>query len=291
MICETDTVTELKREPHPVSRFPLLDAMWVERGTKADWDLLHELHYKAENLPMGPHFWRLALAGDTIGVMVTGNPKGLLAPRHMAFSLLKPGGADTKLTNTMRFQWLNANSRLVSRIVTDPIFRGVGIGYRFQNLAMRLEGSRFVEIQSAMSKVNPFAEHAGMMFVPPQTSRNYEKGLRFFRSRFTSNPADSEAIVDEIAAMSPSLAARTVAETKDFYYRHSALEKTGSNRDNGMSRVDAMDIRTTIKALQQLILASPMYGIWVNPDYGTTLPARLPLSAFDRQGPKEKLIQ
>ena len=289
MICETDTYTEIVYDPNPRPRFPLLKEMWVEQGSKADWNLLHELHYKAENLPMGPRFWRLTLAGDTIGVMVTGSPKGLLAPRHIAFPLLKPGAGDTKLTNTMRYEWLNANSRLLARIVTDPIYRGVGIGYRFQNLAMRLEGSRFVEIQSSMSKFNLFAQRAGCRFVPPMTSRHYEKGLQFFRSHFSSNPADSEAIVAEIEAMPETLRERSIADTKDFYFKHSALEKTGNNREHGAGRVAAMDIRTTIKALQQLILASPMYGVWENPDVGRKLPERLPLTAFDTQKPTEPL--
>ena len=43
----------IEREANPVARFSIADRMFVERGTKADWDLLHDLHYKAENLPVG----------------------------------------------------------------------------------------------------------------------------------------------------------------------------------------------------------------------------------------------
>jgi hypothetical protein len=42
-----------------------------------------------------------------------------------------------------------------------------------------------------------------------------------------------------------------------------------------------------IKSLQQVTLASPMYGVWKNPDKGRAIPDRLPLSAFDAQGPNE----
>ena len=63
-----------------------------------------------------------------------------------------------------------------------------------------------------------------------------------------------------------------------------ALEKTGNNRDKGQGRVDAMDAHTIIKSLQQVTLASPLYGIWKNPDRGGNVPQRLPLSAFDHQG-------
>ncbi|MBO6510630.1 MAG: hypothetical protein JJ979_19470, partial [Roseibium sp.] len=51
----------------------------------------------------------------------------------------------------------------------------------------------------------------------------------------------------------------------------------------------AMDTRTLIKNIQQLTLASPMYGIWKNPDLGRELPERLPLAAFDNQAPTEPL--
>lgn len=36
--------TLIERVERPAPRFALLDEMIVERGTKADWDLLHDLH-------------------------------------------------------------------------------------------------------------------------------------------------------------------------------------------------------------------------------------------------------
>ena len=42
--------------------------------------------------------------------------------------MLKPGGAETKLTNTNRYVWVNRNMRVISRFVVDaqvlPIFEG-----------------------------------------------------------------------------------------------------------------------------------------------------------------------
>ena len=57
-----------------------------------------------------------------------------------------------------------------------------------------------------------------------------------------------------------------------------------------MGRVDEMDARRVIRSLQQITLASPMYGVWKNPDKGRALPESLPLSAFDRQKPTEPLV-
>lgn len=281
--------TDIERvsEPHPT--FSLLSDMYVERGGKADWDLLHDLHYKAENLPIGPRFWKLTLYGETIGVLVTANPKGLLKERHLAFPRLKPGSFDTKLTNTQRYHYINANFRVISRFVVDTMYRGIGAGYRMMNLVSRMEGNTFMEIQSSMSKFNHFGQRAGFLFVKPMNSAKFEAGLKFFRSHFTASPQDYEAIIQELEALSPAEHDRLLQECKDFYYRHSALEKTGNNRDKGQGRVDAMNARTVIRALQQVTLASPMYGVWRNPDKGRAIPDRLPLIAFDWQKPTEPL--
>lgn len=281
--------TLFARDEAPRARFSLLGEMIVERGTKDDWNLLHDLHYKAEHLPTGPRFWRLTLHGETIGVLVTGNPKGLLKERHIAFPTIKPGAGETKLTNTYRYIWVNQNLRVISRFVVDTMYRGIGCGYRFMNLASRLEGKTFMEIQSSMSKFNFFGQKAGFRFVKPLNSNTYDAGIKFFRSTFEANPQDFEAILTEIAQMNPSARDRAIEDCRAFYYRHSALEKTGSNRDRGRDRVASMDERTLIRSLQQIVLASPMYGVWKNPDAGRTLPERLPLTAFDWQKPGEPL--
>ncbi len=281
--------TLIERCAQPAPRFSLIDEMFVERGSKADWELLHDLHYKAENLPIGPRFWKLTLRGETIGVLVTANPKGLLKERHIAFPKLKPGGSETKLTNTDRYVWVNRNMRVISRFVVDTMYRGIGAGYRMMNLASRLEGSPIMEIQSSMSKFNHFGQKAGFRFVRPMNANKFDAGLKFFRGHFEASPADYEAILAELDARAPAEREILLQACRDFYYRHSALEKTGNNRDKGQGRVDAMDARQVIKSLQQITLASPMYGVWRNPDRGRTLPERLPLSAFDWQGVNEPL--
>src|SRR5690554_4233790 len=119
------------------SRFALMDTMRVERGSKADWDALHDLHYKAENLPAGPRYWRCVTEdGDLVGVVVFSSVALLLAARHGVFPKLKPG-KDSHFTNVHRATFLNKNFRRAARIVTDTMYRGVGVSYRMVNLAMR----------------------------------------------------------------------------------------------------------------------------------------------------------
>lgn len=283
------TQTHQTRSEAPCARFSLLDDMIVERGSKSDWELLHHLHYKAENLPIGPRFWRLTLAGETIGVIVTGNPKGLLKERHLAFPKLKPDGRDTKITNTQRYKWINGNFRVISRFVVDTMYRGIGCGYRMMNLVSRMEGNTFMEIQSSMSKFNHFGQKAGFRFVRPMNANKYDMGLKFFRSNFDASPQDYEAIIAEVEAKAGREREILEQRCRDFYYSVSAQEKTGNNRGKGQDKVDAMPIRSVIKSLQQVTLASPMYGIWKNPEPGVLVPERLPLIVFSNQAPTEPI--
>lgn len=273
--------------------FSLLPHMRIERGTKDDWQALHELHYKAEGTPMAPRIWRCVLEvdGETqlVGVCILSLPKLLLAPRHLMFPKLKPDGRETHITNVHRGKWVNANFTVNSRTVVDTLFRSVGVSYRLLNLAARLEGKRFTEIQSSMSKFNPFAIRAGFAFCKPQDPKHYHKAIVLMRSLFESHYSDQESILQELGAMSPSERQRAGEALRDFYYRNSALEKTGQNLNRGRGRVDSMSEREVLGNLAQLAFSSPMYGVYENPDVGRKLPSSLPLSAFDLQKPNEPL--
>jgi ABC-type ATPase with predicted acetyltransferase domain len=273
-------------------RLSLLNRIYVERGTKDDWELLHELHYKAENLGIGPKIYRCVLDGRVIGVGVMTVPKMLLSGRNEAMPHMRPNqaGRDTKLINRHRALWLNANSCTNSRLVLDTMYRGGGIAYRMQNLMMRMTGCVFVEFQSSMSKFNPFAAKAGMQFTKPKRSSNYERGIAFFRRWFVSMPMDYVGIKTELAAFTPAVREKCVAEMRKFYYTCSSMEKSGDNRANGTSRVESMEVGYLVKSLQQLVLASPLYGIYRNPDAKRELPERLPLLAFDNQPVTDQLI-
>lgn len=273
----------------PQSKFSLLDDMWVERGTKADWDQLHDLHYKAETLPPGPHFWRCVTgSGDLVGVTVLNGVTLMLSVRHEVFPNLRPG-QDTKFTNVQRAVWLNENLRRAGRIVSHPIYRGLGISYRMVNLAMRMEGYRFVEILSSMSKFNPFDSKAGFRHAKLRPSAAYKHGVEFFRKYFESHPADHESVLNELRSYPDAMQRSIIKDMQKFYFRFSAKEKTGGNKDVGMRKVLEKSDSLLLKEIQQLVLATPAYGVWENPDLNRGLPDRLPLRAFDWQTPNEPL--
>jgi hypothetical protein len=285
-----DTLTLIERNDAPCARFSLMDDMFVTRGTKADWDLLHDLHYKAEKLPIGPRFWKLELYGETIGVLVTGTPKGMLRERHIVFPNLKPGAGETRLTNTNRYNYINANFRVISRFVVDTMYRGIGAGYRMMNLVSRMEGNTFMEIQSSMSKFNVFGQKAGFRFVKPMNANKYEPVMKWFRLNFAASPQDFEAILAEAESRSAEEQVRLLDAAREFYMRNSALENTSNGGAAADRRVAAMTMRDTVKGIQQIGLASPMYGIWKCPDPKGTVPDRLPLRAFEKQGPNARLV-
>lgn len=284
---EWEIVVERNDQAKP--RFSLLDTMRVEQGTKADWDELHDLHYKAESLPAGPRYWRCVTEdGILVGIVVFSTVSLLLAPRHQVFPKLKPG-QDSHFTNVHRATFLNANFRRAARIVTDTMYRGVGVSYRMVNLAMRMEQKRFIEIQSSMSKFNPFDIKAGFKHAHLKPAAAYVQGLKFMRSQFNAHPADHQAVMDELKSFTPSHRARVMTAMQEFYYRHSAREKTGSNLNVGTGKVQGMKPEHLLRELQQLVFASPVYGIWTNPDLGRPVPQSLPLRAFDLQSPTEPL--
>lgn len=279
----------VERDDDAKPRFSLMDGMRVERGSKEDWNALHDLHYKAESLPAGPRYWRCVTAdGDLVGIVVFSSVSLLLAPRHQIFPKLKPGN-DSHFTNVHRATYLNKHFRRAARIVTDTMYRGVGVSYRMVNLAMRMEGVKFIEIQSSMSKFNPFDVKSGFKHAHLKPAAAYEKGLKFMRGLFTAHPADHQAVLDELESMPQSFRNKVLAEMREFYYRHSSREKTGSNLNAGTGRVDAMEPAHLLRELQQLVFASPVYGIWQNPDLGRKLPDSLPIMAFDLQKPTEPL--
>jgi len=281
----------VKRLKHDKPRLSLLDRIYVEKGTLDDWKKLHELHYKAENLGIGPRYWRCVLDGETIGVLVFTVPKPLDSGRNKVFPRLKPnqGGRDNRLVNRARMNWLNANMILCSRNVLDTMYRGAGIAYRFRNLTFRMCGLRYIEARSSMSRFNPFYQKAGMKLIAPKPSNCHLQGLEFFGRHFRSLPSDSVAVMNELQGMPEAIRENVIREMRGFYYRHSSMEKSGDKRLLGTSRVDSLPVTTLLRQVLQLVFGSTIYGIYENPDHGRQLPSRLPLTAFDWQATNEPL--
>jgi hypothetical protein len=285
-----------KEEKHILS---ILKNIYVEKGESSDWDLLSELHYKGHSRAAGSRYMRAVFDDgnykETIGIMVFANPMPLNKGRNIVFPLLKPNsnGLDSTLINKTRMRWINSNITWNNRTVLDTMYRSAGIAYRFKNLAYRMYcceyGFRFVESNSSMGKFNPFSIKTGMRFVQPKPANGLDFGIEFFRGHFKSHPNDQAAILEELRGMSE--AERTFIEKRlrEFYHKHSAMEKSGDKMHIGMTRVNDKSIEYILKQTQQIVFSSTIYWIFENPDHRRKLPARLPLLAFDNQEPNEPL--
>jgi hypothetical protein len=274
-------------------KLSLLDHVYVERGDKGDWDALSELHYKGHNLAAGPRFLRCVYERDgereLIGIMVFSNPMPLNKGRNEVFPHLKPnaGGRDTTMINKRRMQIINRSITWNNRTVLDTMYRSAGIAYRFKNLAYRMYcceyNFKFVESSSSMGRFNPFSVKAGMKFIKPRAANALEGGIDFFRTYFKSHPCDQVAVIEELKSMPLGMQATVERKLREFYYKNSAMEKSGDKMHIGMTRVDGLTIEKVIKEIAQIVFGATIYWIWENPDYGRTLPKRLPILAFDNQ--------
>lgn len=288
-----------RREGAGGHELSLLKHIFVEWGTKADWDALCELHYKGHSLAAGSRFMRCVLREPgqpehQIGVMVFANPQPLSKGRNMVFKHLKPNvnGRDNRLINQTRMAWINKHITWNNRTVLDTMYRSAGIAYRFKNLAYRMYCARygfdFVESVSSMGRFNPFSIKAGMKFVKPKSAAALEDGLKFFNGYFLASPDDVVAVQQELNAMAPERRVYVERRLREFYYRWSSMEKSGDKRDLGMSRIDGLSIEHVLKEVMQLIFSATVYWIWQRVDTGE-MPASLPVQAFDTQGTNEPL--
>lgn len=308
-VIDNDDIVVKRVEGAGKHKLSLLKHIYVERGDKSDWEALCELHYKGHNLAAGPRFMRCVYEHNgerqLIGIMVFSNPMPLNKGRNEVFPHLKPnqgGGRDTTLMNKRRMEQINEFMTWNNRTVLDTMFRSAGIAYRFKNLAYRMycgqklrDGKevpggyyKVVESNSSMGRFNPFSVKSGMKFIKPKPANALEVGIDFFKANFVSHPCDQTAIMQELAAMPEGV--RTVMERKlrEFYQKNSAMEKSGDKMDLGMERVNQKDIGYIVRQTAQIVFGATIYWIWPNPDGHVQFPSRLPILAFDNQGPNEK---
>ncbi len=270
-----------------------LKDMVVSKGSIDDWHELKSLHYKTDGKPFAPCYYKCTIGDRLVGVVVMAYPKLLLAPRHRMFPKLKPT-TNTTVANQYWGKYVNANFAVVSRCVVDTLYRGLGVSYRLINIASRMHDKPIIEIQSSMSKYNPFAMKAGFEFIRPERPKTYESALRVYQRHFRSDAGDTEATVKELFGMTETRRRRALSDLVANYHKNSSLAKAGRNR--GTTIQDILDTLTTeeaivklLKEIHNLSFTTPLYGAYRNPDYGSELLSEIPLLAFDNQDVRSKM--
>lgn len=282
---------------HQLEDFPkhldFMKDMVVSKGTIEDWHELKSLHYKTDGKPFAPCYYKCTLHGRLVGVVVMAYPKLLLAPRHRMFPKLKPT-TNTTIANQYWGKYVNASFAVVSRCVVDTLYRGLGVSYRLINIASRMHNKPIIEIQSSMSKYNPFAMKAGFEFIRPERPKTYESALRVYQRHFRSDAGDTESIVIELFAMTESRRRRALSDLVTNYHKNSSLAKAGRNR--GTTIQDILDTLCTeeaivklLKEIHNLSFTTPLYGAYRNPDFDRELPSEICLLTFDNQETRSEL--
>lgn len=288
-----DIIIKRYRPEEFPTHLSFMERMTVTKGTVEDWHTLKSLHYKTDGKPFAPSYYRCELDGRLVAVLVMAFPKLLLAPRHRMFPKLKPT-TNTTIANQYWGKKVNQEFAVVSRLVADTQYRGLGLSYRFLNLVCRMHDRPIIEIQSSMSKYNPFAMKAGFKFIRPERPKSYESALRVFQRHFRADPGDNESVVRELLRMAEGRRKRALHDLVANYHKNSSLAKAGRNRgttvkDIAESLTDEASIIKLLKDIHTLSFTSPLYGVYRNPDYGRQLPEILPLMAFDNQAMDEPL--
>ncbi|AQT66965.1 hypothetical protein STSP2_00103 [Anaerohalosphaera lusitana] len=141
------------------------DNLIIQRAGRAEYQRLARFHYRDTSL--GPYAAIFAMCdkrawgmekGGVVGAIVYSMPVPNLALRNVVTDGRYAGFGDRRLGLAM----LNREVRLISRVVIEPRYRGLGLAARLVRETMPKMNVPFVEAQAVMGKVNPFLERAGM---------------------------------------------------------------------------------------------------------------------------------
>ncbi|MEO1715706.1 MAG: GNAT family N-acetyltransferase [Planctomycetota bacterium] len=186
-------------------------AIVCDFGTRADFDALAPLHYRA-----GPPATidRIVRAIDTehdalAGVLVTSRPTLNGSWRGRAWNDAFASGS--RSADARR---INAQLRTISRVIVDPRFRGLGVGSGLVRHYLAAPATRCTEAITALGDVCPFFERAGMR---PVTIPCQPRNTRLLRALGTDDPMRAaETLVRQNEEFEDALRrwARTNASTR-----------------------------------------------------------------------------
>lgn len=164
-------ITQSAIRPTERGRFPIC------RGTSADYLQLAQHHYKAGRPGT---VTSVLVMHDTEATDIVARfrcrreptppresqPIGVLVRSYARLSCqlrdLATAGRYTRLEPRARARMLNHEVRVISRVVIDPRYRGLGLAVQLVKRALAQPETTYTEALAAMGRVNPFFEKAGM---------------------------------------------------------------------------------------------------------------------------------
>jgi ABC-type lipoprotein export system ATPase subunit/GNAT superfamily N-acetyltransferase len=143
----------------------LIKEIRVEEGTRSDYALLADFHYRSHNLGIVRKIFRAVRGTEVAGAIVYCYPGMTVAGR-------------LKVLPKMSVQDLNRDLSVIMRVVTHPKYRTIGLGQRLVRETLPLVDTPYVETIAVMAKYNPFFERAGMQKVIEQSPPKHALAVR-----------------------------------------------------------------------------------------------------------------
>ncbi|MBE3070291.1 MAG: hypothetical protein IMZ66_08650 [Planctomycetes bacterium] len=242
----------------------------VEPGAHDDWLALAPLHYRSHAAGAVTAVFRVVYEGTAArrpvlaGVVVYSRPSLSLGARDRATGgRYRTGG----LGRVAMARAVNAELRVISRIVIAPNWRGLGLASRLVAETLPLAGTPYVEAMAAMGRVHPLFERAGMTAYPPPPSPHGERLAAALEAaglaRADRRSADRLArCLDALDAPARRLAEREIARWARSYLG------AKNHRTNRPSR------RRMLELVVRHLDSAPVYYLWRRPDTPENEPPR-----------------
>lgn len=237
-------------EAAATQRAELADEVTFIRGKVRDYSRFAHWHYLGAGRPGPTSDVFLAMyEGRAIGIAMFGYPHLLLSARNVAL----PEYAPKRIRETGA-AGLNANVRLLQRVVVEPRFRGIGVARALIRHGLKNIEAAVVECVAQMGAFSDFLLGAGFCRVcdvhPPASVRN----LNGFLAKHG---------IRQCELLAPDLPARLATEVAARLRRHiAAVARTRIQTGFGSRRrTDQLPPSALRKALAR-VGAKPGYFVW-----------------------------
>lgn len=222
-------------------------------GCLDDYKQLARYHYRGSRPGPASAIFALRRAGITmpVGVIVYSTAPAVLELRNIATDQIFAGH-----DRSTQLALINANIRLISRVVIEPRFRGLGLASRLVRETMPLLKVPIIEALAVMGWVNPFFERAGMKAYKAKPTA---ASVQFVEALSIIGIEQAELIDPELVQQKLERLGDCEAQFIERQIRH-FLKSYGRHRDMppGLKRTRYILTKLT---------ARPVYYIWFNPKF------------------------
>ena len=232
-------------------------------GDLGDHRQLAAYHYRDGRLAAVKRVFSLRANGSPgtaetrpAGVIVYAMPNPRVELRNVA-----TGDIFSGLDRQTELSLINHNVRLISRVIIEPRFRGIGLASRLVRETMPMMEVPIVEALGVMPLVNPFLERAGMKAFEPRVAAHHVE----LTEAFGAVGIEEQDLIDPEAVQATLDALDGPAE--DFVeVRIQRFLKSHGNRRTMLPGLD----RT--RYILGKLTHRPAYYIWFNPDLEVNTP-------------------